>query len=77
MKSSPSLEFKSFANRVLNKPKKVQTKPTGELDLFGVQLDDGKGEPKNASFETIKTISHSYKLIDTERRCTGIFVTIY
>ena len=60
------LEFKSFANRVLNKPKKVQTKPTGELDLFGVQLADSKGEPKNASFETIKTTSHSYKLIDTE-----------
>lgn len=60
------LEFKSFANRVLNKPKKVQTKPTGELDLFGVQLADSKGEPKNASFETLKTTSHSYKLIDTE-----------
>lgn len=44
----------------------MQTKPTGELDLFGVQLADSKGEPKNASFETLKTTSHSYKLIDTE-----------
>ena len=66
MKSSPSLEFKSFANRVLKKPKKVQTKPTGELDLFGAQLADGKEEPKNASFETLKTTSHTYKLIETE-----------
>ena len=60
------LEFKSFANRVLNKPKKVQTKPTGELDLFGAQPADGQEESKNASFETIKTTPHSYKLIDTE-----------
>lgn len=44
----------------------MQTKPIGELDLFGVQLANSKEEPKNASFETIKTTSHSYKLIDTE-----------
>lgn len=67
------LEFKSFANRVLNKPKKVQTKPIEELDLFGVQLADSKEEPKNASFETIKTTSHSYKLIDTEGEARKLY----
>ena len=61
-----ALEFKSFASRVLKKSQKVQTKTTGELDLFGSQLGDGQEEQKNASFDTIKTTPHKYKLIDTE-----------
>ena len=61
------LEFKSFANRVLKKVQKVQTKPTGELDLFGSpEPSDGQEEQKNENFETIKTVEHKYKLIDTE-----------
>ena len=60
------LEFKSFASRVLKKVQKVQTKATGELDLFGAELSDGQEEQKNASFETFKTVPHKYKLIETE-----------
>ena len=61
------LEFKSFANRVLKKVQKVQTKPTGELDLFGSpEPAEGQEEQKNENFETIKTVEHKYKLIDTE-----------
>ena len=60
------LEFKSFANRVLKKSQNIQIKATGELNLFGAELDDGQEEQKNASFDTIKTIPHKYKLIDTE-----------
>ena len=67
------LEFKSFANRVLNKPKKVQTKPTGELDLFGAQPADGKEESKNASFETLKTTSHCKQSSDTRSVVTSAF----
>ena len=60
------LEFKSFATRILKKPQKVQTKPTGELDLFGAEQGDGQDEPKNTSFETIKSVVHKYQLIETE-----------
>lgn len=60
------LEFKSFATRILKKPQKVQTKPTGELDLFGAEQGDGQDEPKNTSFETIKSVIHKYQLIETE-----------
>ena len=67
------LEFKSFANRVLKKPQKVQTKPTGELDLFGAQPADGKEEQKNTSFDTIKTVEHSYKLIETEEDAKSLY----
>ena len=60
------LEFKSFATRILKKPQKVQTKPTGELDLFGAEQGDGQDEQKNTSFETIKSVVHKYQLIETE-----------
>ncbi len=67
------LEFKSFANRVLKKSQKTQTKATGELDLFGTQLNNGQEEQKNASFDTIKTTEHSYKLIETEEDAKNLY----
>ncbi len=67
------LEFKSFANRVLKKSQKTQTKATGELDLFGAQLNNGQEEQKNASFDTIKTTEHSYKLIETEEDAKNLY----
>ncbi len=67
------LEFKSFAKRVLKKPQKVQTKATGELDLFGAQQDNGQEEEENTSFETIKTVAHTYKLIETEEDAQSLF----
>ena len=36
------------------------------MDLFAVEQTDGQTISKNASFETIKTHSHEYKLIDNE-----------
>ena len=67
------LEFKSFAKRVLKKPQKVQTKATGELDLFGAQQDEGQEEQENTSFETIKTVAHTYKLIETEEDAQKLY----
>ena len=66
------LEFKSFANRILKKAQKPQTKATGELDLFGAEQEDGQEEQKNESFETIKTTPHKYKLIETEEDARNI-----
>ena len=67
------LEFKSFANRVLKKTQKVQTKPTGELNLFSTQSDDGQEIQKNENFETIKTVEHKYKLIETEEDARKLY----
>ena len=67
------LEFKSFATRILKKPQKVQTKPTRELDLFGAEQGDGQEEQKNTSFETIKSVAHKYKLIETEEDAKSIY----
>ncbi|MBQ3857324.1 MAG: DNA polymerase I [Prevotella sp.] len=60
------LEFKSFKNKILNKSENKKKKAIQELDLFAVEQTDGQTISKNASFETIKTHSHEYKLIDNE-----------
>jgi DNA polymerase I-like protein with 3'-5' exonuclease and polymerase domains/5'-3' exonuclease len=60
------LEFKSLAERILKKPQKPQIPANGQLDLFAEfpvsEVDTGK----NSSFESLKTTSHNYKLIDNE-----------
>ena len=71
------LEFKSFANRVLKKVQKVQTKATGELDLFAPQPADGQEEQKNTSFETIKTTAHKYKLVETEEDAKSLYEYLF
>ncbi len=66
------LEFKSFANRILkkseNKPKTVNP----QLDLFAEFTPEDTDERKNASFESIKTVVHDYKLIDNEEEMNKI-----
>ena len=60
------LEFKSFADRILNKGKQLQKKVDLQPDLFGNFATEGTVEPKFASFETVKTTPHDYKLVETE-----------
>ena len=60
------LEMKSFADRVLKKSQKPQTPVNGQLDLFAEFAPNGSVEPKNASFETLETTPHNYKLVDNE-----------
>lgn len=60
------LEFKSFADRVLNKVKQPQKKIESQPDLFGFFTLEGSDEPKFSSFETLKTTPHDYKLIENK-----------
>ena len=60
------LEFKTLANKILNKGKEVKTKVNQELDLFAVNEDNGQESAENSSFESLKTIAHEYKLIENE-----------
>ena len=72
------LEFKTLANKLLNKselkPKNVET----QLDLFSVNTPNGQEEPKKTNYETHKTVPHEYKLIDNEEemdRLCDFFMT--
>ena len=60
------LEFKQLADRILKNPQKTSTPANGQLDLFAEFPTDGSNLSKNSSFETLKTVSHDYKLIENE-----------
>ena len=60
------LEMKSFADRVLKKSQKPQKVVNQQLDLFAEFATDGQAVNENTSFETLKTTSHNYKLVENQ-----------
>ena len=60
------LEFKTFTERFLNKPKQQQKKVSSQLDLFGEIPTDGAEEIKNGPSQSIKTVVHDYQLVYRE-----------
>ncbi len=66
------LEFKTLAARVL---KKTENKPkiqNQQLSLFESFTTEEEGDRKFSSFETLKTVSHEYKLIENEEEMRQI-----
>ena len=67
------LELKSLASKILKKPE-VKIKPVNaQLDLFAEFAPVGSDDEKFSSFETLKTVSHDYKLIDNEEEMRRIY----
>ena len=60
------LEFKTLANKILNKAEQKPKSINQQLDLFAVNPTDGQVSSENTSFESIKTVKHDYKLIDNQ-----------
>ena len=60
------LEFKTLANKILNKAEQKPKFINQQLDLFAVNPTDGQVISENTSFESIKTVEHDYKLIDNQ-----------
>ena len=72
------LEFKTLANKILNKAEQKPKSFNPQLDLFAVNSTDGQVSSENTSFESIKTVKHDYKLIDNQeeaRRLCDFFRT--
>jgi len=72
------LEFKTLANRMLNKSKNSTKNTNKQLNLFEESSPNIQVEQKNKSFESLKTVSHEYKLIDNEeemRKLCDFFLT--
>lgn len=61
------LEFKSFANRIFNKPETKQPVVNQQLDFFTPLASEVAVEPVSTTFSTLRTVPHTYKLIDTEQ----------
>ena len=66
------LEFKTFANRILNKSQNSPKITNKQLNLFAESSAIGQVEPKNASFESLKTGHYEYKLIDNQEEAHRI-----
>ena len=66
------LEFKTFANRILNKSQNNPKTANKQLNLFAESSAIGQVEPKNASFESLKTGHYEYKLIDNQEEAYRI-----
>ncbi|WP_443701901.1 DNA polymerase I [Prevotella sp.] len=72
------LEFKTFTERFLNKPKQQQKKASSQLDLFAEFTTDGAGEIKNGPSQSLKNTVHNYQLIDKEedmQKLCDLFIT--
>ncbi len=72
------LEFKTFTQRFLNKPKQQPKKVSNQLDLFADFSGDGAEETKNGASQSLKTVAHDYKLVDKEEdmmRLRDLFLT--
>ena len=66
------LEFKSLAEKILNKPKETATTVNSQLSLFAENPTDEPEISKPASFEALSTTPHDYQLIDTEQKAQKI-----
>ena len=60
------LEFKQLADKLLKKPQKASIPANGQLDMFAEFPADGKDTNENSSFESLKTVTHNYKLVENE-----------
>ncbi|MCR4810407.1 MAG: DNA polymerase I [Prevotella sp.] len=72
------LEFKTLADRILKKTEKKQKNANTELSLFAEFAPEDTGAGKFSSFETLKTVSHEYKLVENEeemRKICDFFLT--
>ena len=72
------LEFKSFADKILNKSEKSPKKKNQQLDIFAEFQAESTEDYKNESFESLKTTAHNYKLVDNQdemRRLCDFFIT--
>ena len=67
------LEFKSLKERVLKKTEKKQKPANGQLSLFEIFPTNGEEAEKKSSFESLKTVTHNYQLIDNEEKMLEIF----
>ena len=67
------LEFKTLANKILNKAEQKPKSINPQLDLFAVNPTDGQVSSENTSFESIKTVKHDYKLIDNQEEAHKLY----
>ena len=67
------LEFKSLLDKFIKKPQQQPKVANMQLDLFAENPTNDAVNAEFSSFESLKTIPHEYKLIDTEEDAHKLF----
>lgn len=67
------LEFKTLADKFLNKSEKKQKTDNIQLSLFEEFPTDGKDESENSILASLKNSPHDYKLVDTQEKLTELY----
>ena len=71
------LEFKSLADKILNKPSEKLKTVEIQPDLFGLFPTEGQEASEKTVFRTLKTTSHEYHLVvnqeDAKKLCDFLF----
>ena len=67
------LEFKSLLDKFIKKPQQQPKVANMQLDLFAENPTNDAVSAEFSSFESLKTTSHEYKLIDTEEDAHKLF----
>ena len=66
------LEFKNFANKVLNKTKNKPKIVSDQLDFFGLFEGEGTESSKKSNLVSLKDTPHEYKLVDNQEEMMKI-----
>ncbi len=66
------LEFKSMINRFIKKPKNTTTSANAQLSLFAEFAPEDAGGAEFSNYESLKTTSHKYYLVDNEEEMRRI-----
>lgn len=66
------LEFKTLLNKVLNKTENTTKPVNAQLDLFAEFAPTSPEIQKIASFESLKTTPHDYKLIENQKDAVAL-----
>ena len=67
------LEFKTLADRFLNKTENNKKNAQLQLDLFAENAPEWTEAPEKSSLRTLTDTPHTYKLVDTEEEMREIF----
>ena len=67
------LEFKSLLDKFVKKPKQQQKVVNPQLDLFAENPTNDSVGAEFSSFESLKTTSHNYQLIENEEEARKLF----
>lgn len=67
-----NLEFKRFTERFLNKSENKSKPANNQPSLFGEFANENPTVTEFSSYESIKTISHKYQLVDNQTEATKL-----